>query len=111
MLYIRLKDSQYQVWENIAPHRYKETRAIIPWDQLPSDATPAMAQIQYDGQSWRILNTMQISHPETNPVRFPPETFAAYIKTLAEWKMELLQLTELYVDPYHLCIGVEHGIV
>ncbi len=106
--YIRQPLGEYQVCQ-LVPHNgpaWISTSRHVEWDRLPAMSTPV--EIQYEGQErWFQVAQSFIAPASTESII---STFEEYIPSLETWESDLLQHTELFMDPYSVSVTLSHGL-
>ena len=109
-LYLRFGNEEYTICvatRNQA-NLYGASDRSIPFAQILPDAQSVEVEPTPNPNRWLVLSPVR---PSIFIPRQPiTETFEAFIQTLEPWEEELLQHTQMKVDPNTLCNMLSHGI-
>ena len=103
---IRVRDFQFSICKRSTNNTYEDTFWRIQFQDVPNTAIPVEVQSSNDN-SWHIVH-----HESPLPVMQIPAhianftTFEEFIASLPPWEVELLQYTELSLDPVEFCMVI-----
>ena len=107
-LAIRVHDFQFSICKRSTTNAYEDTFWRINFQDLHPQATPVEV-VYSEANAWQIAThenpspVMQI--PSTIALDYP--TFDDFVASLLPWEVELLQYTELSLDPVEFCMVIQ----
>ena len=98
-LAIRIQDFTFSICKRSTTNTYEDTFWRVQFQDLPNNATPV--EVEYStNNAWQIANheNSSLAIQPSAPIA-PHSTFDEFVASLPPWEVELLQYTELSLDP------------